>query len=260
MGELLRLQHYAGRLKDLLSAAQASSPRQVEGADSTGTVRVVLGPDGLPAAIRVRPGWERAIAPAAFGGAVVQAFGAAVDERMAVWTRVLEDGEWRSEVAQLKAGLDGPRTAPAAPRAPGGGGGVPPAGVSPAFRRDRSRTRPRALDVVAEDALKAFGTVQEVTAAPAKPAEGTGTSAAGKLVLRLSATGVFSCEADPLWVSRQTAVMLTEALSQALADARGQLAEAARAAQGAAGQRTAALGRLFDEALAILEDQRRLSE
>lgn len=251
MAGLLRLQQYAGRLKGLLSAAQARSPQQAEGADSSGAVRMVLGLDGLPAAIRVSPDWERKIAPAAFGGAVLEAFHAAARERMAVWTQALKDGGWPSEVAQIQAEVDGPGTGATTTT-------VPPASVPAAFRRNSSGTSPRPLDVVAEDVLKAFGMVEQLT--PAKPVEGIGKSASGKLVLRLAATGVVSCEADPRWVSHQTAVRLTEALNQALAAARSRLADAARAAQSAADQRSAGLGRLFGEALAMLEDPRRLSE
>jgi hypothetical protein len=247
--ELSRLQRYAAGLRELLSEAQAESPRQTEATDRSGAVRMVLGPDGLPVSIRVAAGWERKIAPAAFGGAVAEAFSAAARERMAAWTQQLSDSRWQQKAGRLREDISAGRP------------GTPHDQVPPAFTRDPGDIQPRPIDALAEDVLKALDAAQEAAAAkPAKPPQGTGQSAMGKLVLTLSSGGLVSCTADPRWVSQQTAVKLTDALGQALAAARTQLAEATKAAQAAATQRSDGLSQLLGEALSLLNDPRRLSQ
>lgn len=58
MRELTQIQQYAAGLQGLLATAQAEAPRSSEGADRTGTVRVFLGPDGLPNSFRIESGWN----------------------------------------------------------------------------------------------------------------------------------------------------------------------------------------------------------
>ena len=87
--ELQQIQRYAAGLHDLLAKAKAQAPRQAEGTDRSGAVRVVLGPDGFPETIRVDGGWQRRLSAAAFGGAVGEAFSAATGDRLAAWTTTL---------------------------------------------------------------------------------------------------------------------------------------------------------------------------
>lgn len=61
MRELVQIQQYAAGLRGLLATAQAEAPRTSEGADRTGTIRAVLGPDGLPDSFRIESGWNRKI-------------------------------------------------------------------------------------------------------------------------------------------------------------------------------------------------------
>jgi hypothetical protein len=49
VGQLRVLQQYATGLQNVMAQAQASASKRVEATDGGGAVRVVLGPDGLPA-------------------------------------------------------------------------------------------------------------------------------------------------------------------------------------------------------------------
>jgi hypothetical protein len=103
MRELVQIQQYAAGLRGLLATAQADAPRISEGVDRTGTIRAVLGPDGLPDSFRIESGWNRKITAETFGGAVLEAFQAAMGERLAVWTRTLEKQGW--QVRQIGSAL-----------------------------------------------------------------------------------------------------------------------------------------------------------
>jgi hypothetical protein len=120
MRELAQIQQYAAGLQGLLATAQTEAPRSSEGTDRTGTVRVVLGSDGLPSSFRVESGWNRKIAAENFGGAVLEAFQVAMGERLAVWTRTLEEQGWQAQTDQLRLDLEG-RPAASTP------GEIPPA-------------------------------------------------------------------------------------------------------------------------------------
>ncbi|WP_146241194.1 hypothetical protein [Actinokineospora spheciospongiae] len=168
----------------------------------------------------------------AFGSAVLEAFQAATGERLAEWTRT-------QQALGLQAEVDNLRTVP-----------TPVSGEIPlAFRRSAGQPPPRPLGDLAEDLISAF---DEVGRAPApKPATGTGSAAGGKVTLTLSPSALVSCTADPAWVSRQTATMLTNALLEALAAARASLREAAPAPE-------SPLNDLLSEVFAILGDPGRL--
>lgn len=242
LAELGRIQSLAAGLGGLLARAQQNAPAQAAGADSTGAVQVVLGPDGLPEQIRVGSDWKRQLDPEAFGAAVGEAFTAASADRMEVWMGQLRDDGWEAEVEQLRALGDlAPEPAgapPAAFRPP------PPAGGAP-----------RSLDLVTEDLLSAFGALDGHLSRAAVPTEGTGAAARGQLTVTLSPTGGLSCAADPSWLSRVDQTTLATALDEALAAARAELAAASAADRDPA----AGLDRLFGEALAILNDPKRLA-
>lgn len=242
MRELAQIQQYAAGLQGLLATAQAEAPRSSEGTDGTGTVRVFLGPDGLPNSFRIESGWNRKIPADGFGGAVLEACQAAMGERLAVWTRTLEDQGWQAQADRLRVDLDEqPSTS--------GAGEVPSV-----FRHPVEDVTPRPIDQVAEDMIKAFDHVGDLAAPPAQATGGSGASRSGKLVLTLSKAGLVSCTADPEWVSGQTAATLMNALGEALDAARADLANSTVGAAAPSGS----LDRLFAEALALLRDPRRV--
>ena len=244
--ELSRLQRYASALHGLLQQAQAWSPDSAQGTDGSGAVRMTVGADGLPVSICVASDWNRRIRPDAFAAAVMGASQAAQGEWMASWISALEREGWQAKAGRLRAGLDGPA-----------GASVPP---PPAYRPDPAGVRPRPLDVLAEDALAAFGAVEKLPPPSLAAVQGTGRSAEGRFVIVLSRGGIVSCSADPAWVPEQTPDMLANAFAEALAAARGALAEAADAASQRAARTADQLTGLFTEAVALLTEPRRLTE
>ncbi|MGH3815828.1 MAG: hypothetical protein ACRDUV_25825 [Pseudonocardiaceae bacterium] len=241
MRELAQIQQYAAGLQGLLATAQAEAPRSSEGTDGTGTIRVLLDPDGLPSSFRIESGWNRKIPAEGFGGAVLEAFQAAMGERLAVWTRTLEEQGWQAQADRLRVDLDDRPSA-------SGRGEVPSA-----FGHPVQDVTPRPIDQVAEDMIKAFDHVGDLAGPPPQASGGTGASRSGKLVLTLSRAGLVSCTADPEWVSGQSAATLMNALGEALTAARADL-ENSNAQTAPSGS----LDRLFAEALALLRDPRRV--
>lgn len=240
--ELSQIQQYAAGLQGLLASAQAQAPPSSEGTDRSGAIRVLLDADGQPDSFRVEPGWHRKLAAPAFGDAVIEAFQAAMGMRLAVWTRTLQERGWQAEVDRLQVGsMDKQPPAP------------PSAQLPPAVRRAAQEMRPRSIDEVAEDVIKEFDNVEDAVPASPQAVRGTGSSRSGKLVFTLSKTGLVSCNADPQWVSGQTAASLTNALGEALTAARADLA---RSADQPAPSRS--LDRLLAEALELLSNPRRV--
>lgn len=101
--------------------------------------------------------------------------------------------------------------------------------------------------------IKAFENVKETVPVSPQAVRGTGSSRSSKLALTLSKTGLVSCDADPQWVSEQTAASLTNALGEALAGARADLAKSAD--QRAPSEE---FDSLFAEALELLNNPRRI--
>lgn len=163
-------------------------------------------------------------------------------ERLTVWTRTLQDQGWQNQVDRLRAGSGEPPT--------------PPGQIPPAFRRPAPQVTPRPLDQVAEDVIKAFDNVGDFAGSPqaVQAVQGVGANRLGTMTLILSKAGLLSCDADPNWVSGQTAATLMNALGEALIDARVNLENSAAAAarSGVPGS----LDRLFAEAFAFLADTR----
>lgn len=243
MTQFAHMQSYTAALHGLITEAQARAPQHSEGADQSNAVRVVLGPDGLPTSFRVQRDWNRRIEPAAFGGAVLEACQAALGERLAAWTRTLQDHGWKARADRLHGGLDDPAARLEQGRVP------------LAFGHPGPAVRPRPLGDVTEDVFTAFDNVSRLTQQPPPPARGTGSAGGGKLTITLSSTGLTSCGADPRWVSHQTAAQLMNALSAALCAAKQDLASTPPSPAPASG-----LDRLLAEALALLNDPRRLAE
>lgn len=231
LAELAQLHEYAQGLQGLLATARQAAPAASSGSDRTGTVTVALGPDGLPESFQVRPGWHRTIAPVAFAGLVLEAFQAAVGERLKTWTGTLDDQDWRADVERLATDAR------------------PVVRIPPALRRPT--TDPRSVDAVAEDVIKAFDDVHRFAESGVPTATGSGADRSGNLTLVLSAAGLVSCTADADWVSTQSAAALMNALGDALRAARADLAR-----QPEQSSRSDGLDSLLGEAFALLRDPR----
>ncbi|MBP2322851.1 DNA-binding protein YbaB [Kibdelosporangium banguiense] len=230
--ELQQLQQYAAGLQGLIANAEANAPARAEGTDSTGAVHVVLGPNGVPKSFRVEGDWERKLKPEAFGDAVVGAFQAAMDERLKAWSATLSKDDWQSKVDNLDRRPE----------------------VPVMFQGPKFSGKPRSLDALAEEMIKAFDDAEKVPDLP-EPNNAVGTAGGGKLVLTLSKSAVVSCVADSRWVSAQTATRLTNALSEALAMATRELEKLSPAQEPAN-----PLDRLIGETFALLSDPQRLAD
>lgn len=100
MRQLQHLQQQAAQLGQLARDLTAATPQRSEGSDPTGWVRIVLGPDGLPAEIRVRDGWQQHLEPERLGAAVLDANNDAVQRAMQLWTAQLQDSHWSTRRAE----------------------------------------------------------------------------------------------------------------------------------------------------------------
>jgi hypothetical protein len=249
----------------LLKDMQSRAPRRTQGADQSGAVRVVLGPDGLPVSITVVADWQQRTGTRAFGSAVVDAFTVAARQRVAVWTQTLEREGWHQRVEQLRREVAAVRDDPAETGAdiPAGVGAIPAAfarKVAAAGKHRRHTAQP--LGSLTEDALKTFDVTQRLAETPAAQRNplGTGHSAYSKLSVTLSASALVACDADQNWLNGLPPEAVNRALRQALSAARARLAEQHRSAQAAAKQNSSELHRVFDEAMTLLGDPRLLSE
>lgn len=236
-----QMQNYAAALHSLIADAEAQAPRHSEGADRSSAVRVVLGPDGLPVAFRVAADWNRRIGPMAFGAAVVEAFQSAVGDRLAAWSKTLEDGGWKAKAVRLSSDTDDHTAATQHRHSPR------------SFPQPVSAVRSRPIGDVTEDMIKAFDTVSAFAAQPPQPASGSGSGGGGKVTITLSNTGLTSCSADAHWVAEQSAAQLMNALGAALSAAKADLANRSQSPDPASG-----LDGLFAEAMAMLNDPHRL--
>lgn len=235
--DLARLQHYAAGLEKLIDSAQDAAPRAATATDGTGMISVTLGSDGLPKSFRAEPDWNRHVKPEQLGQAVLDAFAAAMGERLAMWARTLQDRGWQQEVDELGAGSSGPNAGE----------------ILPAFRKPD--VPPRSIDVVAEDMMRALDQAPEIGAAQHPTGTGTGSNRSGALTLTLSGNGLVSCTAETHWASRQSGTSLTNALGEALTEARADFARNNRGAPTGPN-----LNNLFNEAIALMNDPRRLME
>jgi hypothetical protein len=231
MAQFAQMQKYTTALHNVINTAQDQAPQQSEGSDQTGTVHVTLGPDGLPVTFRVGNNWKHQITPETFGGAVFNAFQAAIGDRLTAWGDALADNGWQQRVDELKGG---PAHAPDVGRIP------------LAFRKPVEDVAPRAIDEVTEDVLRAFGNVDSFAA---QSAGATGADRTDHLTIGLSATGMTSCTVDARWVADQSAAALMNALSEALLSAKEDLASKSEQRAQASG-----LDDLVTEAMALLKN------
>jgi hypothetical protein len=243
LSSLQQFQQYAVGMQNLLAQAQAGVPERVEATDRSGMVRAVLGRDGLPESITVEADWQHRLAADGFGAAVVQACQTAAGERMAAWSQALQADGLRAQADRMREDLaEQPTLAPADPL-PG------------QLRHQLDRARPRALEHLVEDVLRAADRVDEFAAASPLAAMGTGTDASAQLIVTVCKAGLVSCEAEPRWAGQQRGTALTTALREAVAMARTDLARASQHPHS-----TGELDQLLTEALAILNDPQRLAQ
>jgi hypothetical protein len=240
--ELRQLERQAGAIHDVFVDANAKSPSRAEGTDQTGTVRVVVDAEGLPAEIVVARDWHDVLAGSEFGRAVRDAFTDATRSRMAIWSQAIATSGWRDRVEDLRDG------AGRLPSDAAGTSGV----VAPSVAAWRRPFEDVLGDVLRDD--------DPVATAPAPT--GTGWDESGQLVLTVAPSGLVSCVASAHWLSYQNAEALTTALAQAVGSARAELSAATRAIAPDGGPERPAErhARLFDEVLARLGELRRLSE
>ena len=236
LAALRQFQRYATATHNLLAQAEARVPNRVEAADRSGAIRVVLGGDGLPESIVVGADWQHRLTAAGFGAAVLEACQIAAGKRMTAWSQTLRADGLRVRADRLR---DEPYTQSSAPVDP----------LPPDLRRRVDSARPRALEHLADDVLRAADRVAEFAETARFVATGTGADASKRLTVTVSNAGLMSCTAEPRWVTWQPGEGLTAALRQALRMARTELA---RASQGTVS--TVGLDELFAEALAILND------
>lgn len=235
--DLSRIQNQAAGLAELINNAQDSAPRTTTAADGSGMITMTLGPNGLPKTFQVDRDWQRRIDPARLGPAVLEAFEVAMNERLATWSRTLQDQGWQDDVDRLRSGSSDSTA-----------GRVPPA-----FRRPQPAAHPRSIDIVAEEMIRALDRTDDIAAAQQQTGTGTGSDRSGKVTLTLSPSALVSCVVDAQWAADQSGTTLTNALIEALGAASADLTrERTSTATGPD------LNSLFGEALGLLNDPRRM--
>lgn len=228
--KLQQIQQQAKAVHDLMLSLQEHAPRGAEGNDSTGQVRVSIGADGLPKAIRVEKGWQDRLAPQAVAQAVMEAFTVAVANGMRAWSEAMDRTSWLSRVEALEAPTDKPISA----RGPA----VSPPAVT-------SFSGSRAPQDVAEDVLRAADRFRRQ--ATSETPVGVGVDNSGNVSITLSRSGLEQCTVQTAWALRQDNRALTSALETALHAARSELdAQASRPSPDA-------FNDLLGEALAVLQ-------
>jgi DNA-binding protein YbaB len=217
---LEQLQKQMAQLGELATSLAAATPRQAEGTDATGWVRVLIAHDGLPR-VKVRNGWNRRIEANLLGAAVVEANADAINSAMRAWSNELDASSWWTR----RAGPEEDELAPS-----GGHASTPPAGVA----RDPSE--------LTEEVLSALQAVRRQQ--PAAPADCEGSDPNRHVTVQLGQGGLLSCTIDPRWAARRDGDAITAAVSRAL--------QAAVAKRSATQAPTPDLDGLVGDALATL--------
>lgn len=242
--ELQQFQQHMEKLQKLMSDMNDQMPREAQGEDPQGAATVRTGPDGLPESIKVASDWQRRRRPEELGQAVMEAYTAAMNERMERWSRSFSGSGWEARAQEL----DGtPGQFPPVTNAP----------LPPAPEHDTRHVVARPIDEVTEDILSALDTAQELDAGAFRPPEAKGDSAAHQVVITLNSQTLVSCEVDPQWAAQQSGVRLGQALGEALNHAREAVTQAESAAQ--PGVANVHMRGLLDETMAILKDPQRFS-
>jgi|SRR5579875_77914 len=215
--DLEQLRRYGSGLQDLMSELQQLAPERSEGADSTGSVRVTLGPDGTPETIRVSPYWREKLQPAGIADAVNGACQAAMQKRGAEWAETMDRVHWRERLEALDAGPAGGSSA---------GEGAPAGQVPAGFRRETPAAPAVNFEDVDPEAVLELADAALNAEPAAQPPAGRGANRDGMLEIQLGQGGRVACRIDPRWAAGRSGAQLSEALATALAAARKQLAAA----------------------------------
>ncbi|WP_345629640.1 hypothetical protein [Rugosimonospora acidiphila] len=197
-------------LRRLIDDARASVPSPFHGADSTDTIRVSLGEDGLPQAFTVAANWRSALGVDGFAPAVDEACrnAALASFEVAGTADVTRSVEQIRSVMEYLEGSAGP---------PPGIPMRPPA--APAADRAEPSNGPIWTDAMLDQLLAttdAMGSVGDLVAAA--EGEHLGAAAAGRL--RLTAGAMITCTADSDWLGRQDSTEIEAALAVAAASLR----------------------------------------
>jgi hypothetical protein len=201
-------------------AERAGPPDEVT--DMTGSIRVRVARDGLPASIEVGPDWRRAIGCDGFAGAVnaacMMAAGAAAEDRVG------SPGEnFLAQLENLSAVVDqalGWVSRGVMPREVTGMEALRSIDEMQAMWDAAGIRPPGRLEEAQDDALRAFDATGTPDAAQALP--DFDTPANGRLSLTIIMSRLVTCAANADWVNMQDHHSLTEALRTALAAARAE--------------------------------------
>lgn len=201
---LQRRQRAMPALAQLLDELRDDTDGRSERADATGSVRVIRGSDGVPLSITVDPDWARRVGAEGLAAAVTEAGAAATlagIEALGGRGGNLETFEQRAtELLDYLTG-DGP--------------------LPPGLRVDQAAAGdvmvPASPLWTVEEAEALLGELGDVDGVD-DPAElsYTGYAAHGRLTLTLGADRGLTCEAEPEWVSRQSADELNGAFAIAV--------------------------------------------
>jgi hypothetical protein len=201
-------QAYFDRLERGTSAlraltAELPSPAGTIGTDSSGSVGVALGADGLPERIDLDDGWRSTVGAEGLAAAVTAACRGAVQARSHALSTAADQSGYIDRATAVFAYMSG--RGPEPPDLPRSSGSP----TGPASMPDLSDI---AADIVASDL-----TDRVETALQAGPPQYSGSAGLGHLTLTLDPSGTLTCDADPDWVGRQETHVLRETLSTALA-------------------------------------------
>lgn len=238
LAQFAQMQKYMSAMHNMINKAQACAPSEANGADETGTVAVVLGPNGLPKTYRIVENWDEHVKPDELSNAVIKAFQAAVTKRMSQWSKTLEKADFEDEIDRLKRGVVSDRER------------IPEAFQGKVPEIDN----PRPLSEITEDVLGAFNNIDSFTGAPPTDTA-IGKDESESVTVTLSATGLTSCTVDARWAKRATATRLMVALTQATDIAKKKLSREARLQN-----RSAGLDHLIAEAMARLSNPTTLGD
>ncbi|MET0415226.1 MAG: hypothetical protein ABW022_04290 [Actinoplanes sp.] len=175
-----------------------AKPQHVEGTDRTGTVRVVLGADGIPTQVSVRDGWQQRLEPQELGAAVLGANNDALGSAMRAWAMAMDDGRWQHR-DQLPDGT----SAPAVPGSP-----------------ELAAGQARDSNELAEEVLTQLHALQ--VPPTAAPAEEQAQDDGRHVTIRIGASGVSACAVDARWANNRDGASISAALTVALRRAAAQ--------------------------------------
>jgi hypothetical protein len=176
--------------------------------DESGSIRVVLGPDGIPQVIQVDQDWRRKAGAEGLAAAVSRACARAHEAYESKQTIAIDSSDWPRRAIQVIEYLagDGPP--------PQGLEAVPPPPAPVMWSASMIDRYAAAWDGLASGDELVRRTEREYT----------GDGAAGRVTLTLAIRGPVICDADPDWLRRSEAQEIEQGLSAALAALRADVA------------------------------------